>query len=144
MNTDEKYIAEAIKIAKEATSVYGALLVKNGEIISKGTNKTESTNDPTAHAEIVVIREAARKLGTRYLEGCVLYSTTEPCAMCISAAIWSRMERVVFGANISDLIKFYGKRQIVIPAQYVVDKGSPKLILSGNCLRNECLELFKA
>ncbi len=77
----------------------GAVLTKDDEIVAEGHNLTVTLNDPTAHAEVVVIREAAQKLGDWRLTGCTLYVTLEPCAMCAGALVLSRIERLVFGAS---------------------------------------------
>jgi tRNA(Arg) A34 adenosine deaminase TadA len=78
---------------------FGAVIAKNGEIIATGANQVVRTRDPTAHAEISAIREACRALDTHVLEGCTLYSTCEPCPMCLSAVYWARMDGVVFAAT---------------------------------------------
>ena len=75
---------------------FGALIVREGEIIAEGYNQVTSTNDPTAHAEVVAIREACRRLGSYSLAGCTLYSSCEPCPMCLSAIYWARIERIYF------------------------------------------------
>jgi len=78
---------------------FGALIVKGQEIIARGWNKVTSANDPTAHAEMTAIRAAAAALGNFQLRGCVLYSSCEPCPMCLGAAYWARLERIVFAAT---------------------------------------------
>ncbi len=70
---------------------FGALIVKDGTVIAEGYNRVTSTNDPTAHAEVVAIREACQKLGSFSLEGCEIYSSCEPCPMCLAAIYWARM-----------------------------------------------------
>ena len=75
----------------------GAVIVRNGEIIARGHNMTESLHDPTAHAEMIAIRNAAKKLGGWRLIGCSMYVTCEPCAMCAGALVWSRMENLYIG-----------------------------------------------
>lgn len=81
---------------------FGAVIVKNGEILAEGCNRVTGTNDPTAHAEIVAIREACRKLGSFQLHGCELYTTCEPCPMCLAAAYWARLDRVHYACERSD------------------------------------------
>ena len=81
---------------------FGAVIIKNKEIISKGNNKVTILNDPTAHAEIVAIRNACNKLNTFTLEDCVLYTSCEPCPMCLSAIYWSRINTVYFANTCSD------------------------------------------
>ena len=100
---NEKYMRVALDEARKAYDEgeipVGAVIVKNGEIISLGRNDREKTNDATGHAEIVAIREACRKLGGWHLDGCELYVTLEPCPMCMGAIVNSRIKRVAFGAK---------------------------------------------
>ena len=76
---------------------FGAVIVRDGEIIGEGTNLVTSANDPTAHAEVVAIRRACEKLGTYNLEGCEVYTSCEPCPMCLSAIYWARLDRICYG-----------------------------------------------
>jgi guanine deaminase len=76
---------------------FGAVIVRDGEIIGEGTNLVTSANDPTAHAEVVAIRRACEKLGTYNLEGCEIYTSCEPCPMCLSAIYWARLDRICYG-----------------------------------------------
>lgn len=99
---DKNFMIEALRLADLAQEnddvPVGAVIVKEGKIIGKGFNKREKEGDPTAHAEIVAIREAAKTLGTWYLDGCEIYVTLEPCPMCAGAIINSRIDTVIFGA----------------------------------------------
>ena len=94
---------EALTLASEAAGngevPVGAVVVKDGEVIGRGANRPISAADPTAHAEIVALREAATHLGNYRLTGCELYVTLEPCAMCVGAMLHARLARVVFGAR---------------------------------------------
>ena len=95
-------MAEALGLAVDA-SVHGdvpvgALVVRNGQVIGRGANRTVRDQDPTAHAEMLAIRDASRALGTWRLDGCELYVTLEPCAMCAGAIVLARVDRVTFGA----------------------------------------------
>jgi tRNA(Arg) A34 adenosine deaminase TadA len=81
---------------------FGALVVYNNQIISEGWNQVTSTKDPTAHAEIVAIRSAAYDLSRFSLEGCTLYTSCEPCPMCLAAAYWARVDRLVYAATRED------------------------------------------
>ncbi len=96
-------MTRALELAEAAASrgevPVGAVLTKDHEIVAEGHNLTVTSNDPTAHAEVVVIREAAQKLGDWRLTGCTLYVTLEPCAMCSGALVLSRLRRLVFGAS---------------------------------------------
>ena len=98
----EEFMAEAIAEAKKAAGrgevPVGAVIEKGGVIIGRGHNQTESSKDPTAHAEILAIREAAKALGGWRLLGCSLYVTCEPCAMCAGAMVLARIDKVVIGA----------------------------------------------
>ncbi len=99
---DEIFLKEALKLARRAFFVgevpVGAVVVKDGTIIGRGFNQKESLKDPTAHAEIVAIREACSVLGDWRLEGCTLFCTLEPCVMCCGAIIQARIDRVVYCA----------------------------------------------
>ena len=99
---DEQYIRNALDLAREAGKrnevPIGAVVVRDGAIIAAASNRTVRDQDPTAHAELLAIREASSKLDSWRLDDCTLYVTLEPCAMCAGAAILSRMKRVVFGA----------------------------------------------
>ena len=81
---------------------FGAMIVRDGTVLARGTNLVTSNNDPTAHAEIVAIREACRQLGTFQLEGCELYSSCEPCPMCLGAIYWARVSAIYYANTRSD------------------------------------------
>ena len=103
---DEKLMQRAIQLSLENVEREGgpfaALVVRDGEIIAEGVNNVTLNNDPTAHAEINAIRIASRKLGTFDLSGCILYSSCEPCPMCLGAIYWARISRVCFGNTRED------------------------------------------
>ncbi|MFI5180136.1 MAG: tRNA adenosine(34) deaminase TadA [Thermoanaerobaculia bacterium] len=100
---DSRWMREALRTARRAPShgdvPVGAVVVKNGAVIARAQNRREADGDPTAHAEVIAIRKAARKLGSWRLDGCTLYVTLEPCAMCAGAIVLSRIPRLVFGAE---------------------------------------------
>ena len=100
--TDHQMMASALKLAACAEKIgevpVGAVVVKDGKIIARGFNRRESLNDPTAHAELIAMRRAAKRLRSWRLTGCTLYVTLEPCPMCAGVIINSRIDRVVFGA----------------------------------------------
>ncbi len=102
MTEDERWMESAIREAEQASKrkevPIGAVIVHKGRIIGKGYNQTETLQDPTAHAEIIAITAAATGLGTRRLEGCTLYVTLEPCAMCAGAIVLARIPKLVFGS----------------------------------------------
>jgi tRNA(Arg) A34 adenosine deaminase TadA len=100
MDTDKKFLQQAIRISEnnvgKGEGPFGAVLTKDGVIISGAGNQVISSNDPTAHAEIRVIREASEKLKTFDLSGCTIYCSCEPCPMCLSAIYWARIDRIVY------------------------------------------------
>jgi|SRR5574344_58 tRNA(adenine34) deaminase len=102
MDADEKYmraaLVEASAAAREDEIPVGAVIVCRGRIISKGHNMTERLHDPTAHAEMIAITAATEALGGKYLDGCTLYVTLEPCPMCAAAMNWTQLGRLVYGA----------------------------------------------
>jgi len=104
---DLHFIKIAIELSSEHGRArhggpFGAVVVREGEIFASGWNQVTSTNDPTAHAEIVAIRTASAGARSFHLRGCVLYASCEPCPMCMAAAYWARLERVVFAATRAD------------------------------------------
>jgi tRNA(Arg) A34 adenosine deaminase TadA len=106
-NENEKFMNEAISIAQKGMQTneggpFGCVIVKEGKIIGRGNNKVTSSNDPTAHAEIIAIREACKKLNDFQLEGCIIYTSCEPCPMCLGAIYWARPDKVYFGCNKND------------------------------------------
>ena len=106
MSREEKFMSEAIALSKKGSQnneggPFGCVVVKHNKIIGKGYNQVTSTNDPTAHAEVIAIREACKTLGTFQLEGCEIYTSCEPCPMCLGAIYWSRAE-IVYYANTRD------------------------------------------
>lgn len=101
--TDDDFMGEAIDLAREAATLgevpVGAVVVKEGVIVGRGCNQPIGRHDPTAHAEVMALRDAAQQLGNYRIPGCTLYVTLEPCAMCIGAIFHARIGRVVFGAR---------------------------------------------
>jgi guanine deaminase len=106
-----RFMERAIELALENVRTgrggpFGAVVVRGGEILAEGANSVFSANDPTAHAEIVAIREACRRLGGYQLGGCELYTSCEPCPMCLGAIYWSRPYQVYYGATRLDAARF--------------------------------------
>lgn len=107
---DKKYLREAIALAgKNAEEAhggpFGAVIVKNNEVIAATSNSVTVDNDPTAHAEVNAIRESAARLKTFDLSGCTLYSSCEPCPMCLSAAYWANIDKIIYAADKNDAAK---------------------------------------
>ncbi len=103
----EDFMREALRLAELGMrenhgGPFGCVVVREGEIVGRGHNRVTSTLDPTAHAEVVAIREACRALGTFELSGCELYTSCEPCPMCLAAIYWARLDRVYFANTRAD------------------------------------------
>lgn len=101
---DHEFMGLALELArKNAASAeggpFGAVVVFDGKVVGEGRNQVTATNDPTAHAEVVAIRQAAAKLNRFDLKGCTIYTSCEPCPMCLAAAYWARVDRVVYSAT---------------------------------------------
>ena len=103
---DREFMREAIRLADESVKngggPFGAVIVKDGQIIAGGANRVTLDNDPTAHAEVNTIREACRKLGTFNLSGCAIYTSCEPCPMCLGAIYWAHISRIYYGNTRKD------------------------------------------
>lgn len=109
-NYNKKFMLNAIRLAKENVEnnlggPFGAVIVKDGDIISTGVNRVTKNNDPTAHSEILAIREACQKLNDFQLNDCQIYTTCEPCPMCLSAIYWARIGKIYYAANKKDAKK---------------------------------------
>ena len=105
-HSPESFMREAIKLSAESVQSgggpFGAVIVRNGEIIARGENRVTVCNDPTAHAEVSAIREAAARMGTYDLRGCEIYSSCEPCPMCLGAIYWARLDRLYYAGTRAD------------------------------------------
>ena len=107
MNQQKDFMREAIRLSLENVNSgnggpFGAIIVKNGNIIARGVNAVTSTNDPTAHAEVVAIRNACEKLGAFQLNGCEIYCSCEPCPMCLGAIYWARPDKIYYANTKQD------------------------------------------
>ncbi len=107
MTSDEQFMRRAIELAQKGADAnlggpFGCVVVKDGRIIGEGSNQVTSTNDPTAHAEIVAVRNACRELGSFQLDGCVIYTSCEPCPMCLGAIYWARPAGLFIAATRED------------------------------------------
>jgi tRNA(Arg) A34 adenosine deaminase TadA len=104
---DRKFMSRAIELAQHGIDAndggpFGCVVVRDGEIIAEGNNRVTSSNDPTAHAEVVAIRNACEKLGTFQLDDCTMYTSCEPCPMCLGAIYWARPNQVFYGCTRED------------------------------------------
>ncbi|WP_292178860.1 nucleoside deaminase [Mesorhizobium sp.] len=103
----EELMAEAIAISRQAVSnpahrPFAAFIVKDGEIVGKGLNDTPSSHDPTAHGEVLAIRDATKRLSTQDLSGCEIYTTCEPCSLCVAAIWWAGLDKMYYAATLKD------------------------------------------
>ncbi len=144
MENNSKFILKAIELsiqsAKTSGGPFGSVIVKDNKIISEGYNKVTSTNDPTAHGEIVAIREACKKLNTFNLTGCDIYSSCEPCPMCLSAIYWSHIDKI-FYANTREDAKNIDFDDSLIYKEINKDKNDRKIKMF-QMHRDEALEAF--
>ena len=146
MNNENEFMQEAIEVALKGLNnneggPFGCVVVKNGKIIGKGNNKVTSTNDPTAHAEINAIREACTNIGSFQLDGCEIYTTCEPCPMCLGAIYWARPDIVYYACNQQDAADVGFDDQFIykeIPLPY-----SERSIPFEQLERETALEVFK-
>ncbi len=149
----KKFMKEAIDIAKKDFKKYGeqrigAVIVRNDKIITKSGNKIFRDIDPSSHAEIVAMRLACKKLKSRGMSDCILYTTNEPCCMCTGAAVWAKMKGIVYGANVKDLekkMKKQGKNfKFFISCEEILKRQKPRTtFLIKNFMRKECVEFTK-
>lgn len=139
---DAELMQLAIQEAKKSKEWLkcGVVIAKNGVLVSKSENFTTAGKDPSAHAEINAIRQAGQKLGTKILEGCTLYATCEPCIMCLSAIAYAKIEKVFYGASLSN----------VSPAEKVIgfsieefQSRSPFKFEIVQFMEEECMALYK-
>ncbi|GHD43325.1 tRNA-specific adenosine deaminase [Thalassobaculum fulvum] len=144
--TDETFLRRAIELSRgNAVSAeggpFGAVVVRDGEIVGEGVNRVTTDQDPTAHAEMVAIREACARLGTHDLSGAVVYTSCEPCPMCLTAILWARIDRMVYANTRADAAEigfddawFY--EQVALP---IGERALPAV----NLLRDEARAVFR-
>lgn len=138
----ESFMRLALAEAKKGDAPYGAVIVKDNEVVAVAHNTVKRDNDPSAHAEINAIRSLTAKLKNPSLEGYSIYTTGEPCPMCATACVWSGLSEIVYGASIQDLITV-NQSQISISCEEVIANSFQKIKVTKDVLKNECLELFK-
>ncbi len=142
-----EFMHEVIRLAREGVAdgrggPFGAVVVQNGQIVGRGCNCVTSTNDPTAHAEVVAIRDACRRLASFHLGGCELYASCEPCPMCLAAIYWARLDRFYFGCTADEAAAAgfaddFIHRELALPA-------SARAIPCGRLLPAEAAAPFAA
>lgn len=143
---DGKFMRRAIELAREgmekgAGGPFGAVIVKDGEIVGEGYNCVTSTNDPTAHAEVVAIRAACQNLESFQLDGCAIYASCEPCPMCLGAIYWARPEKIFFACTREDAAEIGFDDQFIYGE--IGEDFVKRCIKTVNFLRDEGLNVFE-
>ena len=148
MNEAKKeFMDAAIQMAIEGVrsgqgGPFGAVVVKDGVIVGRGNNRVTSTNDPTAHAEVVAIRDACENLGTFQLDGCEIYTSCEPCPMCLGAIYWARPSKLYYGCNKHDAAEINFDDDFIY-REIAIDNEKRKIPFIPY-MRDEALASFKA
>ena len=139
--TDLEYMQYAIRQAEQGATPFGAVLLREGKIVAEAYNTVGQSHDPSAHGEINALRQAGRALETTDLSGCVLYTTGEPCPMCMAAVLYARVDRVVYGASIPQIAEFMP--QILLRSQEIIDRSGKTLALTGGVATDDCITLLQ-
>jgi guanine deaminase len=142
----EPFMREAIRLSIENVITkrggpFACVIVKDGKVIASGTNLVTSTNDPTAHAEVVAIRNACKELGTFQLDGCDIYTSCEPCPMCLSAIYWARANRIFYANTKVDAAKINFDDHFIY--EEIAKEITERKIPSEQVLREEAIEAFE-
>jgi guanine deaminase len=142
---DRYFMLKAIEKAKlgikKGQTPFGACIAKNGKIIALEHNHVWEKKDPTAHAEVAAIRKACKKLKTIKLDGCIIYSTTEPCPMCFTACHWAGIKKIVYGTRIEDA-KGIGFKELEIHDSVMQCIGESPIEITPEFMRKECVALL--
>ena len=145
MISKNKFMLRAIELsvrsANDTGGPFGCVIVKDDKIIAEGSNKVTFSNDPTAHAEIVAIREACKKLNTFNLSGCDLYASCEPCPMCLSAIYWSHVDNIFYANTREDAKKINFDDSLIYSE--ISKKNEDRKIPIKQMLRDEALKAFE-
>lgn len=120
---------------------FGAVIVRGGEVVGEGANRVTASHDPTAHAEVVAIRDACRRLGTFSLDGCEIYTSCEPCPMCLSAIYWARLDRIWFANTKADAAAIDFDDHFIYD-EFAKDPADRAIPMQG-MLRDEALAAFR-
>lgn len=136
-----KAIALSIENVKNGGGPFGAVIVKDNEIIATGVNRVTANHDPTAHAEVSAIRAACEKLNTFDLSGCEIYTSCEPCPMCLGAIYWAHLDKIYYGNNKHDAADIGFDDSFIYDELALTPENRQKA--SETLLRNEAIEAFK-
>jgi guanine deaminase len=137
----EYFMRLAVEQAKKGDAPYGAVIVKDNQVVAAAYNTVNRDSDPSAHAEVNVIRKLTAQLKNPSLDGYSLYTTGEPCPMCATACVWTGISEIIYGASIADLI-VGNQAQINISCEEVIAKSFRNIKVTKGVLRQECLQLF--
>ena len=143
-----RFMRMAIALARQSAIVdrtgspFGCVIVRDGEVVGQGVNQVPSSNDPTAHAEVVAIRDACARVGTYVLAGCTVYTTGEPCPMCYAAAWWARVETIYFSSTIRDALE-YGAFDDESIYEAVTKPGPERAVPARELLRDEMVAVWR-
>jgi guanine deaminase len=146
MEYDKKFMRKAIALSiqniEKGGGPFGAVIVKDGKVIATGVNRVTKNTDPTAHAEVTAIRKASKKLGTFDLAGCDIYTSCEPCPMCLGAVYWAHLDKMYYGNTKADA------KNIGFDDSFIYDeielKPEKRRLLTTQLLSDEAIEAFKA
>jgi tRNA(Arg) A34 adenosine deaminase TadA len=139
---DERFMRIAIEEARRADFPFGAVIVRDGQVIAQGGNLGATQRDPTAHGEMVALRRAIASPGAEALKGATIYTTGEPCAMCMGAILWCGLGRVVFAASLEQLATVIDQIMITSADLAARAKFAP-IEITGGVLADEAMALFK-
>jgi tRNA(adenine34) deaminase len=140
-DADERFMRIALEEARRADFPFGAVIVRDGRVIARGRNLGRTTDDPTAHGEMVAIRRALATRGSKALRGSTLYTTGEPCAMCMGAILWCHFGRLVFAASVEQLATRID--QIMISSADLASKATfAPISITAGVLADEAMALF--
>jgi tRNA(Arg) A34 adenosine deaminase TadA len=139
---DERFMRMAIEEARRADFPFGAVIVRDGKVIARGRNLGKTQRDPTAHGEMVAIRRAVAASGGEILKGATIYTSGEPCAMCMGAILWCGMGRVVFAASLEQLATVIDQIMITSADLAARAKFAP-IEITGGVLADEAMALFR-
>ena len=147
MSGDEDYMRRAMAQARQGdlkpgANPIGCVIVRDGAVLAEGHNEVDLRHDPTAHAEIVTIRRACEALGVSDLRGATLYSTLQPCGMCSMASIWSKIDRIVYGAERGQVHEMYFEDRHLNARDFIRDAFKNDIELVGGVLAADCAALY--
>ncbi|MFG1949691.1 nucleoside deaminase [Micromonospora sp. NPDC048830] len=146
---DERFLTRAVEISRhaledEGKTPFGAIVVISGEIVGEGTSSVIELRDPTAHAEVMALRDAGRNLGRHLFEDGVMYASSEPCPMCLMACYWARIPRLIFGASSYDVATYgFEDLQLYREAALPAERRSLREEVAEGALRDQAVDVLR-